>query len=207
MPMLTHFSHLHHALIQLARVRRNTKSLPPRVVLLFTRADLSPHLANVSFSQSTDGDENKRLNVLLSRARSAIEKELGRRRVGMGFGSRNTTKVGGMSHVSSGQTSTSVWGTLKSLIGLGSRPDTSYTGVDEDEDEDRSIDYVDWEVQEKAAARRLDESTTGTSLDRLDPDIVQDGRVVCTFASVGKERGWQEQTFKGLDALHDILLA
>lgn len=202
--------HLHQLLIQLAKSRRGSKTAPPTLVLLFTRSDLTPHLANVSLS-SLSADESKRRAILLNRARTAVEVELGRRRSGMGFGARRTTKVGGMGQVTGGASRPSLWSTVKGLFGLRSNTGSggqANQGLDEDEDEEL-IDYVDWDVLERAMSSPSKNGiglSAGTSLEKLDGDVVAQGRAICAFASVGKERGWDERQVEGLDEVRRILI-
>lgn len=222
-PLIEAVDHLHQALVQLAKSRRvaSKTAAPPRLVILFTRADLSPHLANVSLAAASQqqSDEGKRRAILLGRARTAVETELGRRRVGMGFGARRTTKVGGMGKVTGGEGSTSLWATIKVLLGLGNRGSSGagsgsgsgYGDEEDDDDDDTLLDYVDWDTLERNAAKASSAasgaitSASTTSLERLDPDVVCDGRAVCAFASVGKERGWNERDVEGIYELQRIL--
>ncbi|PWN34078.1 uncharacterized protein FA14DRAFT_161621 [Meira miltonrushii] len=203
--------HLHQILIQLAKSRRNAKSVPPTLVLLFTRSDLSPHLANVSLS-SMSADESKRRAILLTRARTAVEVELGRRRAGMGFGARRTTKVGGMSEVTGGSSNNSLLSSIFGIFGFKSnrQGDGSAADAGQHEEEDEEvIDYVDWDVLERTMSSPSKNGiglSAGTSLERLDSDIVEGGKAICAFASVGKERGWDERSVDGLDELRRVLL-
>jgi hypothetical protein len=211
--------HLHQILIQLAKRRLNKRSRSneraPTLVVLLTRADLSPHSANISLS-SLSLEEGKRRAILLGRARTAIEVELGRRRSGMGFGARRTTKVGGMSKVMGSSDTGSVWSSVKSILGLsrsgvGGAPSSG--SADDEEEDEELIDYVDWDVQDRLQALTNSSSdkspsrvSAGTSLEQLDADVVDDGKALFAFASVGKERGWDERDLDGLNEVRRIIM-
>lgn len=167
------------------------------MLVLFTRGDLSPFLKDNAL-------DSKRQAQVLSRARAGFEAELGRRRTGMGLGrgasSAPQAKVGGMSKVVAGSSSSaqSGWlGYLKSLIGLGGSGSASSAGAEDDDDDDdadeESLDYVDWAWAQRVAAARS--STTSSfassfSLDKLDAEVVSGGKAHFAVASLGKERSW-----------------
>lgn len=134
-------------------------------------------------------------------------------------------KVGGMGRVvggpASGGSSGGWWGSLKSIFGLGSGSggaassgDAGLADDDEDED-DEALDYVDWtwaaERAQAAASKSANAKGSATaataagasafSLENLDAEVVWGGKAEFAVASVGKERGWEEGKFEGLDAL------
>ncbi|CDW95730.1 hypothetical protein, partial [Sporisorium scitamineum] len=81
---------LHSTLTTLARQRARASSnsvAPPSVLVLFTRADLSPLLGGAAAGTDATKD-GKRRAQLLARCRTALETELGQRRMNMGLGRR-----------------------------------------------------------------------------------------------------------------------
>lgn len=202
------YSHLHATLTTLAKARLSSRTSsaykskpPPSLLILFTRADLSPLL-------SSNAHDPKRQSQVLTRARTALEAELGRRRAGMGLGrnSNARTRVGGMSKVVSDSSSggTGLLSFLKSLIGLGGGSSSGQSAAngaaddqDEDDDEDEEgLDYVDWAWAQRVASSGAgagaggSASSTSFSLDKLDAEVVTDGKAHFAVASLGKERGW-----------------
>lgn len=193
--------HLHAALTQLAKSRRNVKTRPPTLLFLFTRADLSPHLANVSLS-STTAEDVKRQSILLARAQATVEAELARRRAGMGLGAKRTTKVGGMSKVTGGENAAGVWNTLATLLGW--RRATAKTLTEEKEDEEETEeDYVVEKPAEQAGAAP---ASNLVSLNKLNENIVFGGSATFAFAMIGTERGWSERPLDGLQELKRKLM-
>lgn len=196
--------HLHAVLTSLAqyRLRQGTASSPaPALIIALTRADLSPHLANVDLSSSSEEDI-KRRNALLARARTAVEVELGRRRAGMRLGRSASAKIGGMSQVAGSGQADGIWASIKKILGLQGRASgkgSDGSDGDDGDDEEEPADYIDWTL--------LDRGSSAFSLDKLDADVVQDGKALAAFASVGKERGWEERPIEGLKELQTTLVS
>jgi signal recognition particle receptor subunit beta len=194
--------HLHSVLTQLVKNRRNAKTRPPTFLILFTRSDLSPHLTNISLN-STAPEDIKRKSILLSRAQTTLETELGKRRAGMGLGAKRSSKVGGMTKVVGGSEGEGLWTTIKGLLGWRSTLKADIKEEDEEEDE---------EVQDYLVAKTSDTTTatptmtTTTSLNRLNTNTVYDGSVKFAFAALGTERGWSERSLDGVQELKQILM-
>lgn len=195
--------HLHAVLTSLAQSRlrqgASTSSSAPALILALSRADLSPHLANVDLASQAEEDQ-KRKRALLARAKAAVEVELGRRRAGMRLGRNASAKIGGMSHVAGSGQADGVWASIKKILGLGGSTGSGKHAEDEDEEEEEPADYVDWTLLERG-------SSAAFSLDKLDINVVQDGKALISFASVGKERGWEERAIEGLKELQTTLLS
>ncbi|UZJ55361.1 hypothetical protein CBS101457_004681 [Exobasidium rhododendri] len=192
--------HLHAVLTLLVKSRRNAKTRPPTLLLLFTRSDLSPHLANVSLSTSSADDDVKRRSILLSRAQATVETELGKRRAGLGLGAKKTTKVSGMSKVTGGSKSEGVWTTFKSFLGWSNMSSTN-AEEGEDEDDEEMHDYIVERSAEKSSS-----SSNAATLSRLNSNIVFDGSARFAFAAVGTERGWKERDLEGLQEFKRIVI-
>ncbi|CAO1625534.1 unnamed protein product [Sympodiomycopsis kandeliae] len=199
--------HFHSVLTTIARSRLSSRASsvvksrpPPSLLVLFTRGDLSPLL-------SANAYDTKRQNQVVARARAAFEAELGRRRTGMGLGrggqSAPRAKVGGMSKVvgGSGDGSSgpgSGWfGFLKSLVGFGSSSAPVGTGAEEDDDDEedeQGLDYIDWAWSQRSNNTSDTPSSTSSStsfnFDKLDAEVVTNGKAYFAVASLGKNRGW-----------------
>ncbi|CAO1634577.1 unnamed protein product [Parajaminaea phylloscopi] len=213
----------HATLTALARNRlsraASKASLPPSLLVLFTRGDLSPLLA------ASPHDAKRQAQAML-RARTAFEAELGRRRAGMGLGRgaahQSKAKVASMGKVIGGGSSSTGWsGMLWSLLGMGSNSSESRRGDDgaddEAEEELDGLDYVDWAWAQRqtaapSTAQGESASASGFSLDRLDADVVMGGKATFAVASLGKDRGWTpptpeegESAFLGLQTLRSWL--
>lgn len=198
--LLTFFSsHLHTVLTLLVKSRRNAKSRPPNLLVLFTRSDLSPHLGNTSLSAST-AEDVKRRYILLSRAQATVETELGKRRSGMGLGAKRTTKVGGMTKVTGGSQGEGVWTTIKSLLGWRTVSKTDKEEEEED-DEEETQDYIVQKSLDNGSA-----SSNSASLNRLNKNTIFDGSAKFAFAYLGTERGWSERDMEGLHELKRIIM-
>ena len=186
---------VHSALTSLARNRQRNNAAPPSVLVLFTRSDLSPLLSNADAAK-----DEKRRAQLLSRCKTALEAELGRRRAGMGLGRRHgRVRIAGVGKVVDGadaapSSGTGIFGWIRRALGLGA----SRVGVqaqdeeeeEEEEEEHKLVDYIDWN-----AAQRLTEGSaaaTAFSLEKLDQDVVFGGKVDWALATAGKERGWTD---------------
>ncbi|CAD6918197.1 unnamed protein product [Tilletia controversa] len=216
--------YLHSTLMALARQRlsssnKNKPASPPAFAILLTRADLSPLLASTTSSakdQETDegalAARAKRHQaasaVLLSRARTALESELRKRRAAdvdlasaasaSVAGAQSKAKIGGMGEVARGE-GESDGGVLKQvlgLFGLGGILGSSSKGgsglVDEDDgrdaggDEDGVLDYY-----LGAGVGGGGAGSSSFSLEKLDPEVVLDGEVPILLSTVGRERGWE----------------
>lgn len=221
-------SQFHATLTSLARLRLSRSSaskkatLPPSILVLFTRGDLSPLLSSSPY-------DAKRQSQVVARARAAFEAELGRRRAGMGLGrggaaAARRAKVGGMSEVLGGSGSSQGSGgwfeAIKSLFGLGSssaKPVAAAVDEDDEDDDGEGADYVDWAWAQRGGSGA--DSSAGTaaatalSLDKLDEDVVAGGKASFAVACLGKERGWAmgapeedgQGAFQGLKAAGDWL--
>lgn len=208
---------IHSTLTTLAkqRARSSTNVAPPCVLVLFTRADLSPLLGGSAAGTDAAKDEKRRAQ-LLARCKTTLEAELGQRRANMGFGRRKTAGGGGARNVSiaglgkvadadPGVTGTEegVFGWVKRALGLAGK--LGFGGAvdaagaeDEDDDEDEVVDYIDW-----AASQRVLNSNDASgaalgapslNLNKLDDHVVFGGKVEFALASVGKERSWSQQS-------------
>ena len=197
---------LHSTLTTLAkqRLRASNSIAPPCVLVLFTRADLSPLLGGAATGTDAAKDEKRRAQ-LLARCRTTLESELAQRRLNMGLGRRRTgiatgsaagnVKIAGLGKVAdadpalSGAATGGVFGWIKRTLGLSNpRVSSDTTDADDDEDEDDEVvDYVDW------ASAQLGESAVGASsfsFDKLDEQVVFGGKVEFALASVGRTRSW-----------------
>lgn len=207
---LTVPSFFHATLTALAtrrlRDEASSKTVPPSLMILFTRADLSPLLS----AHPTEGDQRaKRRAQLLQRATAGFETELGWRRAalmtnrrtgGAGSAPGGVSKLSGIDEIQSGEdsASTSLWARFKALLGLSysssgsGRPSDYPAGVADDEADE--FDYLDWAVSQRQAGS-LSTATSGAlparvGLNQFDQDVVCGGRAHCGLASLGKRRSW-----------------
>ncbi|PWZ02013.1 hypothetical protein BCV70DRAFT_55101 [Testicularia cyperi] len=197
---------LHSTLITLAKSRSKGSAgssavAPPSILVLFTRADQSPLLGGSSAGADKDKDEKRRAQ-LLSRCRTTLESELGQRRSNMGLGKRRGgVKIAGLGKVADGDpssavSSSGVLGWLKRMVGLsngGSSNAAAAAEEDEEEEDDEVVDYIDWHAAQRAMEASDAGATNGASsfsLDKLDDEVVYNGKVDFALASLGKERTW-----------------
>ncbi|KAE8229679.1 hypothetical protein CF326_g5348 [Tilletia indica] len=225
--------YLHSTLMSLARQRLSSTTktknpIPPAFAILLTRADLSPLLASSSKEQGSDeaaqAARAKRhqaaSTVLLSRARTALETELRKKRaadVDLVAGSSSASapvnqaqaKIGGMSEVARGEGEGVDGGIVKRVLGLlglaGSSKGSSRAGLggedDEEKDEGGEEGVPDYYLGTAGG------SSTNFSLDKLDPEVVQDGEVSILLSTVGRERGWEAKAVSegsGVDGLGEL---
>ncbi|EST08195.1 Signal recognition particle receptor, beta subunit [Kalmanozyma brasiliensis GHG001] len=186
---------LHSTLTVLAKQRSRSSSLaPPSVLVLFTRADLSPLLGGSSVGTDAAKDEKRRAQ-LLSRCRTTLESELGQRRANMGLGRRRGgagVKIAGLGKVADAEVATAggMFEWVKRALGLTSTTSTAPAQEEDEEEEDEVVDYIDW-----AASQRATEDGVGAgsfSFDRLDDHVVWGGKVDFALATVGKNRSWDQ---------------
>lgn len=136
--------------------------------------------------------------------------------LGRGSSGQPRAKVGGMSKVVGGSSAGGGWlTTIKSMLGLGYSGSSKADEQDDDDDEGadaEDMDYVDWAWAQRAASSSGGGSSaaqTSFNLDKLDADVIMDGKAAFAVASVGKERGWAaleksedaEGPFEGLKEL------
>lgn len=194
---------LHSTLTTLAkqRARSSTHLAPPSVLVLFTRADLSPLLSGAGAGTDAAKDEKRRAQ-LLARCTATLENELGQRRANMGLGRRRAgnIKIAGLGRVADADPAVSgagggVFGWIKKALGLngsrGANASADAAEGDEDDEDEEVVDYIDWAASQRAAEK--DESGLGAasfSLERLDDHVVFGGKVEFALASVGKVRSW-----------------
>ncbi|SOV03987.1 related to SRP102  len=192
---------LHSTLTSLAKQRaRSISSLaPPSVLVLFTRADLSPLLGGSAAGTDPTKDEKRRAQ-LLSRCQTTLESELGQRRANMGLNRRRTgnVKIAGLGKVadadpgSAGASERGVFGWIKRALGLqnaGGSVSAETEGGDEEEEEDEVVDYIDWAASQHALEGE-NGGGGGFSLEKLDDHVVWGGKMEFALASVGKNRSW-----------------
>lgn len=202
---------LHSTLTSLAKQRARSASsslAPPSVLVLFTRADLSPLLGGAAAGTDAAKDEKRRAQ-LLSRCKTTLEAELGQRRANMGLGRRKAgggaggnVKIAGLGKVvdadpafASGNGGGGVFGWIKKALGLSSggsgNVSADAAAGEEEEEEEEVVDYIDWAAAQRAA--EVGESGVGGagfSLEKLDDHVVFGGKVEFALASVGKTRSW-----------------
>ncbi|KAJ9475711.1 Signal recognition particle receptor subunit beta [Pseudozyma hubeiensis] len=208
---------VHSTLTALAkqRARSSTSTAPPSVLILFTRADLSPLLGGSAAGTDATKDEKRRAQ-LLSRCKTTLEAELGQRRANMGFGRRRAggggaggnVKIAGLGKVADADAGATggadgVFGWIKRALGLGGNAGSGGSAdandAEEEEEEDEVVDYIDW----AASQRALDSSDAAVgsgasfSLEKLDDHAVFGGKVEFALASVGKDRTWSQKSDEG----------
>ncbi|CBQ69519.1 conserved hypothetical protein [Sporisorium reilianum SRZ2] len=201
---------LHSTLTALARQRsRSSNSVaPPSVLVLFTRADLSPLLGGAAAGTDAAKDEKRRAQ-LLARCRTTLESELAQRRLNMGLGRRRAgaggaagnVKIAALGKVADADPASApggVFGWLKRALGLGgSGGSVSAEAADgeDDEEDDEVVDYIDWAASQRALSGAGETplgAASSFSLDRLDEDVAFGGKVEFALASVGKTRSWDQ---------------
>lgn len=219
---------LHSTLTSLAKQRaRSSCSLaPPSVLVLFTRADLSPLLGGSAAGTDAAKDE-KRRGQLLSRCTTTIESELGQRRANMGLNRRRAgnVKIAGLGKVADADPGSSnaggaggVFGWIKRKLGLqssGGNVSAETGDGEEEEEEDEVVDYIDWAASQRVLEQEGSGGVGGGasfSLEKLDDEVVWGGKVEFALASVGKTRGWEGGNVEkvdvsgGLDSFKDWIV-
>nr|CDI55618.1 conserved hypothetical protein [Melanopsichium pennsylvanicum 4]SNX86823.1 related to SRP102 \ len=202
---------IHSTLTWLAkqRARSTTNIAPPSVLILFTRADLSP-LLNSSAAGSDAAKDEKRRAQLLSRCKTTLESELGQRRANMGLGRRKAAnvKIAGLGKVAdadpgSAVHSDGVFGWIKRALGLiGNGGNVSAEGAEgeEEEEEDEVVDYIDWTASQRAEGSETGLSASSFSLEKLDDQVVWGGKVEFCLSSVGKSRSWDQKEEEAVES-------
>ncbi|GAC94637.1 potential ADP-ribosylation factor [Pseudozyma hubeiensis SY62] len=203
---------MHSTLTALAkqRAKSSTNTAPPSVLVLFTRADLSPLLGGSAAGTDAIKDEKRRAQ-LLSRCKTTLEAELGQRRANMGFGRRRAgggaggnVKIAGLGKVADADPGATggadgVFGWIKRALGLGGDGGSSGSAdandAEEEEEEDEVVDYIDWAASQRAVDSS-DAAVGGASfsLEKLDDHVVFGGKVEFALASVGKDRSWSHKS-------------
>ena len=188
------------------RLKANSgaSSNPPSLQVLFTRSDLSPLLASTSSENKDPAQFQKRRAQLLQRAKLGFETELARRRTALQLGRRSATgapkvtRIGGIGKVHGTSAAGGAGGLvarLQALLGLGATTgsgDEKDYNDDQEEAEEDDFDYVDWstlQAQAKAAAGGMG-AATNFSLEKLDEDVVHNGKAEWGLISLGRERDW-----------------
>jgi signal recognition particle receptor subunit beta len=204
---------IHATLTALAkqRARSSSRTAPPSVLVLFTRADLSPLLGGAGAGTDAAKDDKRRAQ-LLARCRTALESELGQRRANMGLGTRRAgnVKIAGLGKVAEADdvvASGGVFGWIRRKLGLGASGSNVSADAQEEDDEhdDEVVDYIDWAAAQRAqASDGTGIGAAGFSLDRLDEQVVFGGKLDVALASVGKVRSWAQDATPDTDSLADF---
>lgn len=222
---------LHSTLTTLAkaRARLSNNIAPPSVLVLFTRADLSPLLGSSGGAAPDASKDEKRRSQLLTRCRTTLENELGQRRSNMGLNrgpaAKGSVKIAGLGKVADADPSSltpssspgGVFGWIKRALGVRSGSSSSTARHDDNEDDEddheQVTDYIDWQAAQRAADPNAAPSANGVSaagstfsLSKLDDEVVQDGKVEFALSTLGKQRGWHLDSTDttSTDGTHDL---
>lgn len=127
-------------------------------------------------------------------------------RIGLSSSENSSARIGGLDKVTGGSGSSSsnsgILNSILSLFGIGSSKQIS-SSEDDDEGEENldDLDYVDWNVLQSQQQSQKDMNSTtlsnGFSLDKLDEDVVEDGKADCRLVSLKEIGNWSSEKEKG----------
>lgn len=136
-------------------------------------------------------------------------------RIGLSSSSSNgEAKIGGLDKVTGGGSSSGsngIFSSILSLFGIGSgassRPVASTDEDDEQEENSEELDYVDWNVLQSQAGGNesgMAAASTNFSLEKLDEDVVLDGKADCALSSLSEIGDWVSEKISGEEEILEL---